>query len=109
MLFPTVPKIRMRFENYLARLEIAEAGIADCSRRLNVGSSIFGAFPELDELKARCVHVHAVLNQALDGLYQNSVSARQLDSRLPNIDREVVQLEMIIDKISRSISATKAI
>jgi hypothetical protein len=108
MLFPTVSKIRMRFEECLVRLEILDAGIADCSKQLNVGTSIFGGVPELDELKSRCVHIYGILNRALDGLYAKSVTARQLAARLPNVDREITHLESLVEQIRKSISTTKA-
>ena len=108
MLFPTISKIRMRFEECLVRLEILDASIADCSRQLNVGKSIFGPLSELDELKARCVQTHRLLNQALDELYAKSVTPRQLAARLPNVDREVVQLELIVEQLRKSIRASKA-
>lgn len=107
MLFPTISKVRLRVEEYLVRFEMLDATIADFGKQLNVGSSIFGDLPALDELKARCVRAHATLNRALDGLYAKSVSPRELASRFPNVERELSQIEFIADQIRKSLAAMR--
>jgi hypothetical protein len=108
MLFPTISKVRMRVEEYLVRLEIMDAIIADCSKQLSVSNSLLGQAIDFEKLSARCAHVHGVLNRALDGLYAKTVTRRELAVRLPNMEREVSQLENIVEQIRRSISASRA-
>ena len=108
MLFATVSKVRLRVEQYLVRLEILDATIADCSKQLTMTASLFGESLDLGKLTSKCAHVHGVLNRALDGLYAKGVTPRELASRLPNVEREVSQLEGIVEQIRRSISASKA-
>jgi hypothetical protein len=99
----------MRFEELLVRLEITDSVVSGCSKRLNIESSLFGPMPELDDIRRRCAHVHQVLNKAIDGLYDQSVTPRQLSNRIPNVEREVAQLELVADQIRKSLDVMSAV